>query len=166
MDYHPHVAPFAFLIGTWHGEGHGHYPTISDFRYIETVTFTALPGKPFLRYEQRTRHLDTGAPMHTELGFLRPQPDGSIELILAQPTGQTELLHGTAELIDDRATLTFDESTVSNSRTSKPVESTARTYSIDGDVLTTTFDMAAAGQPSQRHLDSVLRKAEVDGADD
>ncbi|GAB2497192.1 hypothetical protein CATRI_05870 [Corynebacterium atrinae] len=158
MDYHQDVAPFAFLIGTWRGEGRGFYPTISDFRYQETVTFSALPGKPFLRYEQRTQNLDSGAPMHTELGFLRPQSDGGVELVLAQPTGQTELLHGIAELFDDRATLTFDESTVSNSRTSKPVVSTSRTYTRVGNSLTTAFNMAAAGQPLQQHLASVLTK--------
>ncbi|WIM72512.1 heme-binding beta-barrel domain-containing protein [Corynebacterium suedekumii] len=32
----------------------GDYPTIDAFTYTETITFTAIPGKPFFRYEQKT----------------------------------------------------------------------------------------------------------------
>src|SRR5699024_12191414 len=76
--------------------------TIEDFQYRESITFSAAPGKPFLKYEQHTTSPD-GAAMHTEVGYLRPHEGGFIEFVLAQPTGQTELLEGTATVNDDNS---------------------------------------------------------------
>ena len=101
--------------------------------------------------------------MHTEVGFLRRPADGQLEFVLAQPTGQTELLHGHVEDGDGGAVLVFEDSAVVNSRSAKQVDATIRTYTVDlaGETLTTTFDMAAVGEPLQRHLTSVLQR--VDG---
>lgn len=152
----------SYLLGTWRGEGRGDYPTINAFTYTETITFTAIPGKPFFRYEQKTVSPE-GTPMHTEVGFLRSPADGQLEFVLAQPTGQTELLHGHVEDGDGGAVLVFEDSDVVNSRSAKQVDATTRTYTVDlaGETLTTTFDMAAVGEPLQRHLTSVLQR--VDG---
>lgn len=158
---HPHIEPVAFLIGSWTGEGRGFYPTIPDFTYIETITFTATPGKPFLRYLQTTRGED-GAPMHQEAGYLRPDPaGGSVEFTLAQPTGQTELLEGALVVATDGAvTMDMGPSSVRNTGSAKQVDSTRRTYVVNAEQteVVTRFDMAAVGQPMQEHLESILRK--------
>ncbi len=44
------------------------------------------------------------------------------------------------------------EARIQNSGTAKQVDATKRSYRLAGDVLTATFDMAAVGQPMQRHL--------------
>src|SRR5699024_8755400 len=89
MSMHANLQPVAALVGTWRGPGNGHYPTITDFSYTEELTFTDV-GKPFLAYLQRTWSPD-GTPMHTESGFLRVPGPETVEMTLAQPTGQTEL---------------------------------------------------------------------------
>ena len=160
MNLHPLISEFEFLIGTWKGPGKGHYPTIDSFRYNETLTFMAIPGKPFLRYEQKTAGAEN-QPMHTEAGFFRPIGDGRVEFTLAQPTGQTEVLAGRVESGEDgELAIVMDESTVVNSGTAKQVDATSRTWVLDAGrtELVTEFGMAAVGQPMQQHLVSELLK--------
>lgn len=159
MELHDAVAPFAFLLGTWRGEGRGHYPTIKDFAFSETLTFEAALGKPFIRYEQRTAS-SAGAPMHTECGFLRPQGD-RVEFTLAQPTGQTELLEGPVSA--DRRSFDLTSVAVGNASTAKSVTSTRRRYVFDEAyaALHTEFAMAAVGHPLTDHLASDLRRVET-----
>ena len=92
-DLHPDVAVLAPLLGTWVGSGSGEYPTIEPFSYVESITFSHV-GKPFVAYTQRTRHPDTGAPMHSEAGYLRVPRPGNIEIVMAQPTGLAEIYEG------------------------------------------------------------------------
>src|SRR5699024_6208202 len=99
MTLHDFVAPYEFLIGTWEGPGRGYYPTIEDFQYRESITFSAAPGKPFLKYEQHTTSPD-GAAMHTEVGYLRPHEGGFIEVARAPHPRTAELVAGTPTVND------------------------------------------------------------------
>lgn len=160
-ELHPAVAPWVFLIGTWQGAGRGHYPTIDAFEYRETLTFGAIPGKPFLRYEQRTQS-PAGVPMHTECGFFRPVDGGRVEFVVAQPTGQTELLEGAArEGADGELVVELGKSQVANSGTAKQVNATERRYVFDAarGRVDVEFGMAAVDQEMQQHLVSALEKA-------
>ncbi|TVU35532.1 hypothetical protein EJB05_17428, partial [Eragrostis curvula] len=88
---HPAVAPLAFLLGKWRGEGEGSFPTIAPFRYGEELLFSHHPSKPVISYTQRTWKAASGEPMHAESGYWRPRPDGSIEVVIAQSTGLSEV---------------------------------------------------------------------------
>ena len=55
MTMHADLGELAFLIGTWKGGGHGDYPTIDAFDYLEEISFTPLGPKPALVYTQKTR---------------------------------------------------------------------------------------------------------------
>ena len=60
-------------------------------------------GKPFLTYGQKTKAAADGKPLHAETGYLRvPQP-GHVEIVLAHPSGITEIEVGT--YIDRPATI-------------------------------------------------------------
>ncbi|GAA4837338.1 FABP family protein [Garicola koreensis] len=154
MEIHPSLEPVASLIGTWRGSGRGEYPTIAPFEYTEEITFTDL-GKPFLHYAQRTWS-PVGAPMHVETGYLRLPGEGRLELVLAQPTGQTELAEG-ALVLEAEGFSAELHSRVVNAASAKTVDATTRWYRLVGDELTTRFSMAAVGHPMTHHLSSVLQ---------
>lgn len=156
-ELHPDVAVLAPLLGTWEGSGTGEYPTIEDFTYLESITFSHV-GKPFIAYSQRTRHPDTGAAMHAETGYLRVPITGSIEIVMAQPTGLAEIYEGA--VVGGTVPLVIDvrSRSVTATPTAKAVTITERTISVTGDDLHYTFRMAAVGQPLQHHLSATLRR--------
>lgn len=152
MDLHSDLIPIQFLIGTWRGSGRGEYPTIEPFTYTEEASFQPGPGKPFLQYTQRTRGAD-GLPLHSESGFVRMTEQGP-ELVLAQPTGLTEVHSG----VLDGTTLEFQSLAMGSTPTAKTVAQVSRSFRVDGDVLTYTLDMAYAEVPLSLHLEATLSR--------
>jgi hypothetical protein len=154
---HPDVMVLAPLLGTWEGSGAGEYPTIDDFAYVESVTFTHV-GKPFLAYSQRTRHPDSGAPMHAESGYFRVPMPGSMEIVMAQPTGLAEVYEGAVVGGDAPLVIDVRSTSIVATHTAKDVTITERTISVTGDELRYTFRMAAVGEPLQHHLSATLHR--------
>lgn len=150
---HPDLAPAAFLLGTWRGEGEGEYPTIERFAYGEEVRFWHV-GKPFLAYQQRTWSLEDGRGLHAEAGYWRPKPPDGMEVVLAHPTGLVEVLEGALA----GTTVELASRTVATTSTAKEVTATARTFTVQDGVLSYTVAMAALGQPLQHHLAARLRR--------
>lgn len=155
-DLHPGIAILEPLLGTWAGRGSGDYPTIDDFGYLEEVTFGHV-GKPFLSYTQRTRSED-GAPMHAESGYLRVPTAGHAELVVAQPSGVTEVDEGTVRVDGSVLIIELNSRSVGLTSTAKEVLSVARSIRVDGDELTYTLSMAAMAQPLQHHLTATLHR--------
>jgi hypothetical protein len=157
-DLHPDLAVLAPLLGTWAGEGTGDYPTIDAFGYVEEVTFGHV-GKPFLAYGQRTRSTADDRPLHAETGYLRVSTPGRLELVLAHPSGISEIAEGS--LVEEPGgALIIDVATTVVGRTSsaKEVSALRRRLRLDGDVLSYELDMAAVGQPLQHHLRATLHR--------
>jgi hypothetical protein len=154
---HPSLGPLARLVGTWRGEGEGAYPTIDSFTYREEIVF-AHDGRPVLSYRQRTWRSDADQPMHAESGFLRGQIDGRAELMVAQPTGFSEV--ATLVIVEDGDTLTLDggRSPVQRSPSAKAVEDVRRRFRIVGDELHYDLWMTYAGHEDVHHLRAVLRR--------
>ena len=155
-DLHPDLVPSAWLLGTWHGNGRGDYPTIEPFTYEQEVVF-AHDGRPFLHYFSRAWITDDGGerlrPGALETGFLRPSggsddSPGAVELVLAHHTGFVEIWYGTLD--GPRVTLTTD--VVARTLTAKEYTAGHRMYGLVDGALMYAFDMAAQGQELQSHL--------------
>jgi hypothetical protein len=156
-DLHPNLEELAPLLGTWAGRGAGEYPTIQPFEYLEEVVFTHV-GKPFLVYRQKTNSVADGKPLHAEAGFLRvPQP-GHVELVLAHPSGITEIEVGSYSVQDSIIELELVTTDVGLTPTAKEVTALGRSLRLDGEELTYSLRMGAVGQPLQHHLAAVLRR--------
>jgi hypothetical protein len=157
-ELHPALEPLAGLVGTWEGEGSGHYPTIEPFSYGERITFGHV-GKPFLTYEQRTWRPDDGTPMHAEAGYLRVVPGVAIgalavEWVLAHPTGIAEIEEG--RYVD--GVLDLHATTVGRTATAKPVHALRRRVLLDGDVVSYDLWMAHGRTPETHHLTAQLHR--------
>ena len=154
-----HIAcePLRLLLGTWRGEGHGDYPTIEAFGYLEEVTFGHV-GKPFLAYSQKTRHKDTGEPLHAETGYWRPVASDTLEVVLAHPTGIAETTEGSFALNADELKIKLSTSHIGITATAQEVTQVVRTITATPQTITYTLDMAAVGHPLQRHLEATLSK--------
>lgn len=154
---HPDVEPIAFLLGTWRGEGHGVYPTIASFDYGEEIRFGAVPGKPFLTYQQRTWALDDQRPLHAEAGYWRPKPDGRLEVVMAHPTGIAEIEEGMIA----GETISLVATSIGRATTAKEVTDLTRRFElVGGDVLRYEVQLAAVGQPLQGHLTAELKRVD------
>jgi len=148
------LQPVAFLLGSWRGEGRGHYPTIQPFGYREEVRFWHT-GKAFLVYTQRTEAADDGRSLHAETGYLRVIGDGRVEFVIAQPIGITEVQVGTAQ----GARIELRSAMVGRTPTAKPVTAVARTIWLDGDRLRYELQMALDGGPLRHHLSASFARA-------
>lgn len=150
---HDALAPVVGLLGVFEGDGQGHYPTIEAFTYRERVTFTHV-GRPFLAYQQRTWHPEHSGPMHAETGYLRLPSPGLAELVLAHPTGITEVEQGT--LVD--GVLRLATTSIGLTDTAKQVRSLRREFVLENDTLTYDVWMAHDTVPETHHLHARLRR--------
>jgi hypothetical protein len=151
---HPDLEPIAWLLGTWSGRGHGEYPTIEPFDYLETITFAHV-GKPFLAYQQRTRSPE-GAPMHAEVGYLRcPGGGARLEWLVSHPTGVAEIAEGTVV----GRSIRLVSSSIVCTPAAKSVTAVERDLDAeDGSTLAYAVRMAAVGEPLTHHLAATLHR--------
>jgi len=168
-DLHPSLAPLAFLVGTWRGEGVGGYPGLDDFRYEQEITFVTT-GRPALGYASTSWWADeprdgrvAGSPLATETGFWRLQDDpeaaGSkvVEVMLAHPFGIAEIYVGALQ----GTKIELAHNVVIRTATARAVTRSVRLYGIiEGGDLAYAIDMEAEGKPLQPHLSARLRKVD------
>ena len=154
FSLHRDLEALAHLLGTWRGSGRGEYPNVENFSYEEEVTFTHS-GRPVLVYRQRTWHPETGRAMHSEAGYWRPQPGGAIEMVVAHSFGVTEISEGRIE----GHRIEVQTKSLASSTTAKTIKALARSFEVDGDVLTYELKMAYDDVPLQHHLGAELKRS-------
>jgi hypothetical protein len=156
-NIHPNTARLAWLIGTWAGNGHGEYPGIEKFQFGQEVVFQQ-DGRPFIHYFSRSWIIDeNGAKVREaaqETGFLRPQEDGTLEVVLAHNLGFVEVWHG--ELHEEHPRFEIATDAVVRTATAKDYTAGKRLYGyVNGDLLY-AYDMAAEGHELQPHTHAQL----------
>ena len=157
FDVHPSLDLVRFLLGRWEGAGVVGYPTMESANFGQEITFEHN-GKPFLIYTSRTWLIEAdgtiGRPLATETGYWRPQEDGRLEVVLAHPTGITEIYLG--EVTGTKIEMVTDA--VVRTATAKEVTAGRRLYGLIGADLGWAYDMAAVGQPLQSHVSAQLKR--------
>ncbi|WP_134766788.1 FABP family protein [Nocardioides sp. 1609] len=157
-NLHPDCGPVVWLLGTWHGNGRGDYPTIDAYEYKQEVVFQQ-DGRPFFHYFARSWVIDENGETirqgAQETGFLRCLPEGKLELVLAHNTGISEVWYGVA----GAGKVELRTAGVSFTETAKEVVGGHRLYgNVEGDLLY-AYDMEAEGHPLQPHLWARLQRA-------
>jgi hypothetical protein len=158
-NIHPNCAPLAWLIGTWAGNGHGEYPGIEDFQFGQELIFQQ-DGRPFIHYMSRSWIVDAEGnhvrEAAQETGFLRPQADGTLEVLLSHNLGYSEIWHG--ELHEEQPRFEIVTDAVARTSTAKEYTGGKRLYGyVNGDLLY-AFDMAAMGHELQPHTHAQLKR--------
>ena len=152
------VIPVSWLLGTWRGLGVGGYPTIEEFRFSQELSFTELPGKPFVHHLSKSWLLDDDGnevrPLAQETGYWRPEADGALELVLSHPSGYSEIYVGRA----DGAKIELQTDVVARTETAKPYTAGHRLYGLVDGKLLWAYDMAAMDLPLQPHLSATLER--------
>jgi hypothetical protein len=161
VDLPEQVQPFAWLIGTWRGEGVGGFPTLDkDFAYGEEITF-ACPGKPLLTFSSRSWSLEDGRTMALQTGFWRPTSSTEVEVVQAVASGLVEIFYGT--LVDGPGGVHVDLTSdlIGHTATAKQVSLDRRMYAVRGGKLMYAQDMAAVGvDEPQPHLSAALDRVD------
>jgi hypothetical protein len=148
---HPDLGRLAALVGEWEGEGTG---VLEDrqFSYREVVRFWHT-GKPFLGYEQLTWAEEDGRPLHTESGYWRAAPDGTVEVVLAHAIGDAEIEVGRW----DGDVLRLATLALHQTPTAKRVTRLERDLRLERGRLSYELRMARDGGPARPHLRAALR---------
>ncbi len=131
---HPDCKALLPLVGVWRGTGlFGNDPGAKEPQFGQRVTISH-DGRAFLRYESVTWLLDPDGsvrgPGPRELGFWRPQPDGSIEFLVAHSEGRIEVFYGRPR---SAASWALSTDVGWRTPTAPPVVGTTRLYGITPD---------------------------------
>lgn len=92
----PALTALGWLVGRWEGTGNGTDHDGNDFTFEQRIEFNHN-GDEYLYYVSQTFLLDDDGPSQAlgmESGFWRPKPDATLEVVLTNSEGWTEILIG------------------------------------------------------------------------
>lgn len=148
------------LVGVWRGEGEVTYPTMDGPQKFAQQLIIAHDGRPFLYHESRSWLIDDEGnvirPAAREVGWWRPQPDDTIELLLTHSTGIVEIFYGNPR---NQTSWELATDAVVRTASAKEVSGAQRLYGLinNGD-LGYVEERAMMGQPMQPHTSAHLRR--------
>lgn len=150
--------PLLPLIGVWRGEGRLHTPGADAERVFGQQLTISHDGRGFLRHESVTWLLDqdgVALPHERELGWWRPQPDGVIELVVADANGVVEIFYGTAQTL---ASWSLGTDAVIRTTSAPPVTGSTRLYGIVEGKLAYVNERATTEHPLQPYASAILER--------
>lgn len=94
----PKLTALGWLVGRWEGTGNGKDHEGNDFEFEQRIEFSHNGGD-YLFYASQTFLIGDGdaahpTPLGMESGFWRPKEDASLEVVLSNSDGWTEVLIG------------------------------------------------------------------------
>ncbi len=145
------------LVGVWRGEGvYGNEPGRREPQFGQQITISH-DGRGFLAYDSVSWTLDPEGPRPgpREVGFFRPQPDGSVQLLIAHAEGRIEVFYG-----QSRSVASWALSTDSVWRADgPPVVGATRLYGITPDGrLAYVEERAHTDEPLAPHSSAALER--------
>lgn len=148
------LAPFEALLGGWEGEGRGLWNPDPSFRYREWLELTPIPDRALLRWEQRTEVWESGQLSHTEQGFLRLLPEAAVELVIATPSGYTEIHRGEFS----GGALSLELVNLGSAPGARPLDLVKRRLAMADQMLTHEVSIAVGGTELAPHVRAQLRR--------
>ena len=133
-------------------------PSLEEsYRFIQQVTI-AHDGRPFLTYESRAWRLDKPGgevvgPAFREVGFWRPQPDDTIELLITHSTGVTEMFFGKPR---NQTSWEFGTDAVLRTPSAEDVTAASRLYGVVEGALAYVEERATSEHELQPRLSAKL----------
>lgn len=140
------------LVGEWKGEGHGDFPTMDPFDYVEEIVFSQIDDR-VVGYQQRAWAADDLEILHFETGVWRASSDGHLEVTVALP-GVAEVSEGSAS----DGLIRLVSSSMGRATGGAALVSSQRSYEVRGDTLTYDIHMGTASTPLQPHIRAVLSR--------
>ncbi len=145
------------FVGFWRGTGKGGFPEDSDYDFAQEITISH-DGRPFLSYESRAWVIDADGrpvrPAFREVGWWRPAPSDGVEVLLAHPTGVSEVYLGRI----DGLKVELSSDVVARTVTAHEVSASRRLYGIVAGALLYAVDLAALGEPLRPHISARLAR--------
>ena len=148
------------LVGVWRGEGEASHPSLAEsYRFLQEVTFSH-DGRSFLRYESRAWRLDGAGgeivePAFRETGWWRPQPDDTIEVLIAHSSGVAEMFFGKPR---NQTTWEFSTDAVVRTPTAEDVTAANRLYGVVEGSLAYVEERATSEHEMQPRLSAKLER--------
>lgn len=146
------------LVGVWNGEGRLHTPGSMEERPFGQRLTISHDGRGFLRHESVSWLIGAdGAaqPAAREVGWWRPQPDGTIELIIADSDGVVEVFYGHAQTL---SSWSLGTDAVVRTTSAPAVTGATRLYGIVDGKLAYVVERATAEYALQPHASALLER--------
>ncbi|XP_056149103.1 THAP domain-containing protein 4 [Lampris incognitus] len=158
-ELNPALLAVDWLLGSWESDepGEGSFPTISPFRYTETLHFSHV-GQPVINFMFNAFHAKSKKPLHRECGFIRLQPGTNrVAFIIAQNSGLVEIEEG--ELTGQQLSLHTHALARTSFAKEPHVKQISRMFQLRPDgKLEQTVSMATDDHPLMQHLNITYRR--------